>query len=118
MEAGLGILTRMPEGSLDRALLVVNPSIKSTEVARRAREIIAERRITSNILVIANRLRSEEDLAEVRAALGNGNLVPVPEDPAIRMADIRAISPVDAAPGSPAVQALASLARLWIPTSS
>jgi len=115
MEAGLGILTRMREGSLDLALLVVNPSIKSTEVARRAREIIAERKISPDTLVVANRLRGEEDLEEVRAALGNGSLVAVPEDLEIGMADFRALSSVDAAPGSPAVQALASLARSWTP---
>ena len=42
MEAGVGTLTRMDEGSLDLALLVAEPSPKSIEVAGRAAQIIAE----------------------------------------------------------------------------
>jgi len=118
MEAGLGTLTRMKEDSLDRALLVLNPNLKSIEVARRAREIIAKRKITGSTLIVGNRLRGEEDVEQVHAALGDADLVAVPEDPAIRTADFQALSPVDAAPHSPAVQELVALARSWArPTS-
>jgi len=110
MEAGLGTLTRMPEGSLDRALLVTDPSPKSVDVVRRARDIIAERKITDATLVIANRLQSEADLAQVRCALGEANLLPIPEDPEVRKADFYGLSPVDITPTPPAVQAVASLA--------
>ena len=113
MEAGLGMLTRMDEGSLDRALLVTDASPKSIEVTRRAREIIAARKITTATLVIANRVRGEADLEHVRVALGDVDLVAVPEDVEIRRADFHGLSPVDAAPDSPAVQALTSLARSW-----
>ena len=113
MEAGLGTLTRMAEGALDRALLVVNPSVKSTEVARRAQEIIAERKIGAEITVIANRLRGERDLEEIRSALDSVEVVAVPEDLEIRMADVRGLSPADAAPDSPAVRAVVSLSRTW-----
>jgi CO dehydrogenase nickel-insertion accessory protein CooC1 len=113
MEAGLGMLTRMDEGSLDRALLVTDASPKSIEVTRRAREIIAERKITATTLVIANRVRGAADLEHVRLALGDVDLVAVPEDAEITRADFHGLSPVDAAPDSPAVQALTSLARSW-----
>lgn len=118
MEAGLGTIIRMREGSLDLVLLVVNPSAKSIEVAHRARQIIAERRITASILVVANRLRFEADLAQITSALPGLDLVAIPEDPAIGTADLQALSPVDAAPESPAVQAIAVLARSWSHGSS
>ena len=113
MEAGLGTLTRMDEDSLDRVLLVANPSVKSIEVAQRARQIIADRKIGASIVVVANRLRHESDLAQITAALGGLDTVAIPEDPAIATADIRALSPVDEAPHSPAVEAIESLARSW-----
>ena len=113
MEAGLGILPRMGENSLDRVLLVLNPSVKSIEVVRRALQIIVERKITASPVVVANRIRGETDLEPVRAALNGVEMVLVPEDPEIRMADVHALSPFDAAPHSPAVQVIVKLARSW-----
>jgi CO dehydrogenase nickel-insertion accessory protein CooC1 len=113
MEAGLGTLTRMPENSLDRALLIANPDLKSIEVVRRAMEIIAERKITPHTLVVANRVRSQSDLGGVRAALNGTEVVVVPEDPEIRRADFEGQAPIDSAQDSPAVQALLGLARSW-----
>lgn len=113
MEAGLGTLTRMSEGSLDRILLVTNPSVKSIEVARRARQIADERNIGAALLVVANRLRDDTDLAQIVDALDGVDHIAIPEDPAVSAADMRARSPVDEAPDSPAVTAIASLARSW-----
>jgi CO dehydrogenase nickel-insertion accessory protein CooC1 len=113
MEAGLGTLTRMAEGSLDRVLLVVNPSVKSIEVAQRARQIIAERNIGAPIVVVANRLRDDADLARITEALDGLDSIAIPEDPAITTADIQARSPVDEAPDSPAVATIDELARSW-----
>lgn len=110
MEAGLGTLTRMPEGCLDTILLVAEPSPKSLEVARRAREIITERRIAATVVVVANRVRGQADLEVIRRVLG-GDVVTVPDDDVVRDADIRGISPIDAAPDSPAVRALVELAH-------
>ncbi len=111
MEAGIGTLVRMAENSLDLVLLVVNPSEKSLEVARRAREIIAERKIAPRSMVVANRLQGEEDLSLVHAALDMAELATIPEDPAVRYADIQGRSPIDSLPPSPAVEALAALTR-------
>lgn len=113
MEAGLGTLTRMAEGSLDRVLLVVNPSVKSIEVAQRARQIIAERNIGASIVVVANRLRDDADLARITEALDGLDSIAIPEDLAITTADIQARSPVDEAPDSPAVATIDELARSW-----
>lgn len=111
MEAGIGTLTRMREGSLDLVLLVVNPSEKSLEVARRARQIIAERKIAPSCIVVANRLQGEDDLDLVLAALDTAELASIPEDPDVRHADIQGTSPIDSAPSSTAVLAVAALAR-------
>lgn len=111
MEAGIGTLARMGDGALDVVLLVVNPSEKSIEVARRAREIILSRKIAGNSLVVANRLRDGTDLELLREALASAEMVAVPEDPEVRHADIRGMSPVDSVPTPPAVEAIGVLGR-------
>lgn len=113
MEAGLGNLTRMAPKSLDQVLLVANPTVKSLEVARRAYEMIAERSVTDNVVVVVNRLRDGEDLEEIRSAYQDLVIVPVPEDFEVRRADSQALCPLDVAPDSPAVQALTALAKMW-----
>lgn len=113
MEAGLGTLSRMAEGSLDRVLLVVNPSVKSIDIAQRARQIIADRGIGAATVIIANRLRDEGDLTRITDALGGLDHIGIPEDPTIAEADMCGVSPVDATPMSPAVLAITRLAGLW-----
>ena len=113
MEAGLGTLTRLPAKSLDRILVVANPDLKSTEVARTAMEIIGERKVTSYTVLVANRIRSHRDLDDLRSAFNGADVVAVPEDPEIRRADFEGRAPIDAAPDSPAVQAVLILARSW-----
>lgn len=113
MEAGLGTLVRMGEESLDLILLVANPSEKSIEVVRRAREIIAERKIAPVSIVVANRLRDDADLDLLRAALDEGDVIAVPEDPAIRAADFQGVSPIDLEPSSPGVGAIRAATARW-----
>ena len=109
MEAGAGTLTRMPPGALDFALLVVEPSAKSIDVARRASAIIAERQI-GLALVIANRMRDPQDLELVRAGFPSFEIFAIPDDPTLSQADRDAQSPMDVNPASPAVQAIGELA--------
>jgi CO dehydrogenase maturation factor len=109
MEAGAGTLTRMPSGSLDVAVLVVEPSTKSIDVARRASDIIRERRI-GMLLVAANRVRDHADLELVRNRLPGLEVTAVPDDPRITQADREGRSPVDTAADAPAVRAVAELA--------
>ncbi|GAC1317412.1 MAG: hypothetical protein NVSMB2_11090 [Chloroflexota bacterium] len=116
MEAGAGTLTRMPRGSLDVLLLVVEASAKSIDVARRALAIITERQIGVS-LVVANRIRDADDLALVHHSFPMLEIVAVPEDPIVSRSDREARSPVDVDPRSLAVQAVDALAgRLnhWI----
>ena len=110
MEAGAGTLTRMAEGSLDLALLITEPSAKSIEVARRAAQILAERKVAP-MLVIANKVRGDEDLEMIRQALGVAEVFAVPDDDEVLRADRDGFSAYDTAPNSPAVLAVGELAR-------
>ncbi|GAC1475335.1 MAG: hypothetical protein PVSMB3_14650 [Candidatus Dormibacteraceae bacterium] len=110
MEAGAGTLTRMAEGSLDLALLITEPSAKSIEVARRAAQILVERKVAP-MLVVANKVRGAEDVEMIRQALGVTEVFAVPDDEAVLRADRDGWSASDTAPNSGAVLAVGELAR-------
>ena len=110
MEAGAGTLTRMQAGSLDIAVLVVEPTTKSIDVARRASEIVRERGI-GMLLVAANRVRDNGDLELVRKSLPGVELTAIPDDAGVTEADRQGRSPVDYASDAPAVLAVADLAK-------
>lgn len=110
MEAGVGTITRMASDSFDRILLVSEPTIKSTEVAKRAKSIIGQARL-GPILVVANKIRSEEDVAMIRHEVDAAEVVVIPDDVAIAMADQDGLAPFDSAPDSPAVAAVRKLAQ-------
>jgi hypothetical protein len=63
------------------------------------------------VVVVANRVRCEADLAAVRAALGQYELAIVPEDEAITRAERDGRAPVDGRTDAPAVRALSDLAE-------
>lgn len=117
MEAGLGTITRMAEGSLDVAILVTEPTPKAIEVVRRAAEVIADRNIAHRVFILANKARDEADLERVTSALahvsaeGGVEVIMVPEDMDVLTADAQGVSPIDLAPESPAVEALAGVAQ-------
>jgi CO dehydrogenase maturation factor len=113
-EAGVGTLTRLGEQRVDTVLVVVEATPKSIEVGLRAIELARERKL-NEVVIIANRVRGEEDIEKIRAAFPGVEVVPVPEDPAIREADRRGVAPVDHAPDAPAVRALVSLAEKLAP---
>ncbi len=109
LEAGIGTLTRLPEGAVDVVVLVVEPTAKSLEVATRAAGLVREKSL-GRLVVVANRLRTDEDLARVTAAFRGEQLVPVADDPLVIDADRQGAAPLDAAPAAPAVRALVGLA--------
>ena len=108
MEAGVGNLTRMSESSVDALLVVVEPSPKSMETARRAREIATQRGV-GRVRFVANRVRDASDRALIVEQVGAIEW-DVPEDPAILSADREGLSPLDSAPDAPAVRAIARIA--------
>jgi len=112
-EAGLGTLTRLGDVRVDTVVVVVEPMVKSLEVGTRAAAYAAAHS-TDHVVVVANRIRNDEDLAAVRRAFISSvtEIITVPEDPAIGEADRHGVAPLDAAPNSPAVEALSKLAEL------
>lgn len=117
MEAGLGTISRMAEASLDVAILVTEPTPKAIEVIRRAGDMIVERKIARRIVILANKARDNEDLERVRSSMKDiiaaegVEVVVIPEDMDVLAADAEGVSPIDHAPSSPAVEALAGVAQ-------
>lgn len=110
LEAGIGTLTRMGSGDVDVVLLVAEPTPKSIEVARRAADLAREKAV-GTLVVVASRVRDEEDVGAIRAVFPDEELVAVPYDDAIIAADRHGVSPLDHAPEAPAVRALQGLAE-------
>lgn len=109
LEAGIGTLTRLTEATIDVALVVVEATPKSIEVGQRAVEVAGLKQVDT-VIVIANRMRSDEDLAVIDAAFPGCEIMQVPDDQAIVDADRDGLAPLDHAPASPAVLALAAIA--------
>ena len=116
-EAGVGTLTRLGEQRVDTVLVVVEATPKSIEVGQRAVQL-AQEKLLQRVVIIANRVRGEDDLAAIRAAFPGIDVVPVPDDPAIREADRQGVAPIDHAPDSPAVRALVALAERLAPNGN
>lgn len=110
-EAGLGTLTRLGDVRVDTVVVAVEAMAKSIEVGTRA-AALAVASSTDHVVVVANRIRSGEDLELIRSAFPGTELLVVPDDPAIGEADRRGVAPFDASPSSPAVDALSGLAEL------
>jgi len=106
LEAGLGTLSRLQPGNADVVLVVANPSAKALEVARRAVEIAADK---TELIVLANRVRDDRDLETIREVIPDRELIVIPEDPSIAMADRDGLAPIDLDPDSPGVLALVAL---------
>ncbi len=114
LEAGIGTLTRLGEQRVDAVLVVVEPTPKSIEVGTRAAELAKERSI-DRVIVVASRVRGDEDMAAIRAAFPDHEVVPVPDDPAIVRAERDGVAPLDTSPEAPAVRALVGLAESLLP---
>jgi CO dehydrogenase maturation factor len=114
-EAGLGTLSRLEAESLDALLVVTEPTAKALEIARRALEMVRERRVAGRVIVVANRVRDAEDRQLTGETFPDGSVTVVPDDPALRAADARGVAPFDAAPDAPAVRALRALAESLVP---
>ncbi|MGI8427005.1 MAG: hypothetical protein ACR2FO_07185 [Actinomycetota bacterium] len=109
-EAGVGTMTRTDAKLLDVAIVVVEPYMKSIETAKRLVEIVRSSG-GKRTIVVANKIRGEEDLEFIREKLGGVDLdIVVPEDRNIADSDLAALSPIDRNPNSPAVNAIRDLA--------
>lgn len=104
----MGNLNRMAANAVDALFLIVEATPKSIEVAQRAVAVARERNVAP-VRIIANKVRSADDLAMIRAALGT-DAIAVPEDLAILAADRAGRSVFDTAPAGPAVTVLTQVA--------
>ncbi len=117
-EAGLGTVMRLGGRPVDVVVVVVEPTAKSLEVGRRAADIVAEMDL-GRLVLTANRVRDEQDLARIAATFPDLEAVLVPDDREILVAERRGLAPLDAAPDSAAVRALVGLAEgLVVPLPS
>ena len=114
-EAGVGTLTRLGEEHVDTVVIVVEATPKSLEVGARAAALASERTV-ARIVVVANRIRHDEDLETVKAAFPGMEVVGVPHDPKIVEADRKGVAPIDLDPDAPAVRALIALASTLMPS--
>ncbi len=117
LEAGVGTLTRLGEAGVDLVLIVVEPTPKSVEVGCRAAALVADKAL-GRAVVVASRIRSDDDLTMITKAFPDHEVVPIPDDPAIVQADRNGVAPLDSAPDAPAVQALVRLAEELVPSPS
>ena len=108
LEAGIGTVMRLQEGQADVVLIVVQPTAKSIDVGRRAVELASDR--GARMIVVANRVRDDEDLALIRAAVGDAEMVVVPDEPAIALADREGRAAIDVDEDAPGVRVLIELA--------
>lgn len=108
-EAGLGTVMRLDGQPVDVVVVVVEPMAKSIEVGRRACELVDASGL-GRVVVVANRLRDEDDRHRVEGAFPGVEVVAVPDDPAVVTAERAGEAPLDSAPQAPAVRALVHLA--------
>ncbi len=109
LEAGVGTVLRLQDGQADVVVVVAQPTAKSIEVARRAIQVATRR--DHRVVVVANRVRDDADLDEIRAVVGDEQeLVVVPDDPAIAEADRDGRAPIDVDSTAPGVRAIVALA--------
>jgi CO dehydrogenase maturation factor len=109
LEAGLGTLLRLQGGEADVVVIVTQPTAKSIETARRALELAVN--TATRVVVVANRVRDDADLAAIVAGVGEEHeLVIVPDEPAIEAADRDGLAAIDVDAEAPGVRALIDLA--------
>lgn len=116
-EAGIGTIMRMGDDPVDVVVIVAEPTAKSLDVARRAADLVAERSL-GRVIIAANRVRDEDDMARVRSALPDLEVVTIPDEPAITLAERRGDAPLDTAPDAPGVKALIDLGHRVIAPAS
>ena len=107
LEAGVGTIVRNGRG--DMVIAVVEPSVKSIDVARRAAGAASAQ--GAEVIVVANRVRDEADRDAIGSELDDYEIVVVPEDPVIAAADEEGRAPIDVDPAAPGVKALIALAE-------
>lgn len=105
--------TRQPFSGWGRfarvVVVVAEPTASSVLSARRLARLALDRAAPERLVVVANKVRTPGDAQLVATRTGLEVVGAVPWDPALAEAEQRGLAPMDAAPGSAAVQAVESL---------
>ncbi len=109
LEAGIGTLTRLPDSAVDVTIVVVEPTPRSIDVARRAVDVAIERD-QGRVLIIANKVANDDDVANITAEFPDQTILAVPNDDVVDRADREGLSPIDIDPEAPAVAAIGLVA--------
>jgi CO dehydrogenase maturation factor len=112
-EASPEHLTRGTAKYADLMLTVVEPYFKSLETGRRMAEL-AHGLGLKRVMLVANKVRDDQELAAVEefaAQHGLEIVATVPYDEKLLEAERAGTAPLDFAPNSPAVQAIAAIAH-------
>jgi len=95
MEAGIEHLTRGTSESVDAFIVVVEPGQRSIQTAHTVQRMAGELGI-KDVLVVANKVRGEEDVEYIRRSIGGMKLIgTLGFDNAIVEADIKGIPPYE-----------------------
>lgn len=98
MEAGIEHLTRGTAESVDAFLVVVEPGKRSIQTARTVERMAGELGI-KQVLVVANKVRGDEDIEYIRGNIGNMILAGALRfDHSIMEADIKGKPPYETSP--------------------
>lgn len=96
-------------GYADTVLVVVEPTAKALLTGRRLARLALAKQAPKRIVAVVNRVRDPRDADDVTDRTGLEVIGCVPWDEAFAAAERDGRAPVDAAPGSPAVAAIARL---------
>ncbi len=103
--------TRQPffgwAGFADVVVVVVEPTVKSFMTVRRLQRLQGQEG-GPRMVALANKIRSEDELAAIDEAIDLPVVGSIPHDEAVRDADRHGVALVDHAPDSPAVTAISS----------
>ena len=116
MEAGLEHLGRGTTEHVDILLIVVEPYYRALEAATRIRDLALGLNVPQ-IVVVANRIRTDREQEAVTQYCLKHSLdliATIPYDEAIVEAEQRGVAPIDQAPQSPAILAIADLTMVLL----
>lgn len=116
-EASPEHLSRGTAMHADAMLVVVEPYFKSLETGRRMAALGVDLGLP-RVALLANKIRDDRDLAAVRQFAEQHDLEVagiIPFDPMLNDAERTGVAPFDHDPSAPMVEAVANLARSFVP---
>jgi CO dehydrogenase maturation factor len=111
MVAGLEHMSRGTLRGIDLMLCIVEPSLKSIEVAIQMEKFAKELNI-KGFSIIANKIRNSKDMELISGIMKKQPIISIPYDEAVIEADKIGVSLLDYSPNSNAVKAISKLKEI------